>query len=141
MGMLVHGTVSPGEADSHTGVYLREKDIESIAATGALIGKPVKLEHCGDGVGTVLSAWRHENRLDCVFRLDGSTMESMFAQGFVMSGKCPELSLGYSATMQHSADGQLTGGYKEVHEVSIVKKGARHDCHNRGWNAVGKKPA
>ena len=87
MHVLVHGTVSPGVADSHTGVYLRETDIESIASTGALIGKPVKIEHCGDGVGTVLSAWRHGDRLDCVFRLDDTTLESMFAQGFVMSGK------------------------------------------------------
>jgi hypothetical protein len=136
MHVLVHGTVSPGEADSHTGVYLREKDIESLADSGALIGKPVKIEHCGDGVGTVLSAWKYGSRLDCVFRVDDSTVESMFAQGFVMSGRCPELSLGYSCVMTHSADGQLTGGYKEVHEVSIVKRGARHDCKIRAWNSV-----
>lgn len=124
MHVLAYGTVNPeGESDSHTGVLLRERDIDSLAASGALVGKPVKIEHCGDAVGTVLSAWKHGNRLDCVFRLDDTSIESMCAQGFVMSGRCPELSLGYTVTMQNSADGKISGGYKEVHEVSIVKKG------------------
>jgi hypothetical protein len=141
MHVLVHGTVNPdGEPNSHTGVYLREQDLDSLVKTNALVGKPVKIEHRGDKVGEIVSAWKYGNRLDCVLRLEDTSIESMCAQGFVMSGRCPELSLGYSCVMQHSADGTLTGGGKEIHEVSIVRKGARHDCRIRGWNAVhGKK--
>jgi hypothetical protein len=133
MRMLVWGTISPGESDSHTGVYLREKDIESLATSGALLNKPVKIEHQGPSIGRIVSAWRHGDNLDAVLQIDNNSIDAMFGQGFVKSGKCPELSLGYSVAMQYSADGMLSGGYKEVHEVSLVKKGARHDCHIRGW--------
>lgn len=132
--MYAWGTVNPsGEPDSHRGVLLRERDIEDIAASGALIGKPVKIEHMGDNVGEVVSAWRHGNRLDCVLRIDRSNIEGVFAQSFVKSGLCGELSLGYNISMRHSADGGVEGGLKEVLEVSLVKKGARHECFIRGF--------
>ncbi len=34
--------------------------------------------------------------------------------------------------MQHS-EGQIKGGNKEVVEISIVQKGARHECDIRGF--------
>lgn len=131
--MLLWGTVNPdGEDDSHTGVLLRQRDIEDLSATNALVGKPVKIEHEGGNVGRVVSAWKHGNRLDCVLQIDANTAESLFARSFIKMGKTRELSLGYSVTMQQSANGQVKGGKKEVLEISLVKKGARHNCHIRG---------
>ena len=130
--MLLWGTVNPdGEENTHTGVLLRQRDIEEIAQHQSLVGKPVKLEHKGDSVGRVLSAWQHGNRLDCILQIDNN-VSGLFAQNFISSGKCRELSLGYTIEMQHS-DGQIKGGKKNVVEISIVKKGARHECDIRGF--------
>jgi hypothetical protein len=130
--MLLWGTVNPdGEDNEHTGVLLRQKDIEEIAQGASLVGKPVKLEHKGDPVGHVVSAWQHGNRLDCVLKIDNN-VQGLFAQNFVSSGRCKELSLGYTIEMQHS-DGQIKGGKKQVMEISIVKKGARHECDIHGF--------
>jgi hypothetical protein len=134
MKMLAWGTVWPdGQSNEHTGVLLRERDIESIARTGALVGKEVKIEHTGDGVGEVISAWQHGNRLDVVFKLHNNSFESLCAQGFVQSKCCPELSLGYSVEMKCSADGQIIPGDKFVNEISIVKAGAMSNCNIIGW--------
>lgn len=131
--MLLWGTVNPdGEDNSHTGVLLRQKDVDDIANLGSLIGKPVKLEHKGSNIGTVLSAWKHNNRLDCVLKIDNN-VEGLFAQDFIQKGRCKELSLGYIIDMKHS-NGAIHGGSKQVQEVSIVKKGARHECDIRGFS-------
>lgn len=130
--MLLWGTVNPdGEDNSHTGVLLRQKDVDDIASLGSLIGKPVKLEHKGGDVGRVVSAWKHGGRLDCVLAIDNN-VQGLFAQNFIQNGRCKELSLGYIIDMKHS-DGQIRGGSKQVMEVSIVKKGARHECDIRGF--------
>lgn len=132
--MLVFGTCNPaGEVSSHNGVYLRKEDISSLVRDGSLLNLPVKIEHVGTSVGKVVSAWEHGDRLDCVFRIDGDSIDSIFAQEFVKSRRCPELSLSYSVTMQHSADGSLTGGGKDMIEISIVRSGARNDCLIRGF--------
>ena len=138
--MLLWGTVNPdGEDNSHTGVLLRQRDIDDLAATNGLVGKPVKIEHGGGDVGRVVSAWKHGNRLDCVLEIDRNTAESLFAQSFIKMGKTRELSLGYSVTMQQSANGIINGGKKEVLEVSLVKKGARNDCHIRAFSSTSAK--
>jgi hypothetical protein len=134
--MLVFGTCNPvGENSSHNGVYLRRDDISSLVNSGALLQKPVKIEHMGTPVGKVVSAWEHGDRLDCVFRIDNDSIDSIFAQEFVKSRKCPELSLSYSVTMKHSNDGRLTGGEKDMIEVSIVRSGARENCLIRGFTS------
>ena len=131
--MYLWGTVNPdGENENHTGVLLRQKDIDDISSLGSLLGKPVKLEHKGGDVGRVVSAWKHGNRLDCVLEIDNN-VEGLFAQNFIKDGRCKELSLGYIIDMKHS-DGQIRGGSKRVMEVSIVKKGARHECDIRGFS-------
>lgn len=132
--MLVYGTCNPeGEQDEHTGVYLRQADIAHLVQSGALLDLPVKIEHTGIPVGRVVSAWDYDNRLDCVFRIDDNSIDSIFAQEFVKNRKCAELSLSYHVTMQHSRDGLLSGGNKELIEVSIVKRGARNDCKIHGF--------
>jgi hypothetical protein len=134
--MLVFGTCNPaGENTAHTGVYLRKEDISSMVRSGALLQLPVKIEHMGSSVGKVISAWEHGGRLDCVFRIDDNSIDSIFAQEFVKSKKCPELSLSYSVTMQNSADGCLTGGGKDMIEISIVRSGARENCLIRGFSS------
>jgi len=130
--MLIWGTVNPdGEQNDHVGVYLRQKDIDDIARTNALVGKPVKIEHKGGDVGHIVSAWKHGNRLDCVMQINNN-VEGLFAQKFIEGGKCRELSLGYQIDMQNSA-GVMNGGTKHVVEVSLVKNGARHECDIRGF--------
>ena len=133
--MLVVGTASPAESDSHTGVYLRNQDISRLIQSGALLNLPVKIEHTGTPVGQIVSAWQYGDRLDCVFRINDDSIESLFAQEFVKSKRCPELSLSYSVTMQHSRDGTLSGEDKEMIEVSIVRNGARENCRIFGHSA------
>lgn len=138
--MLVWGTINPdGENDAHTGVLLRERDIDDMSQTNALVGKPVKIEHEGPNVGRVVHAWKHDKRLDCILELDKDTAQSLFARSFVRGGHTRELSLGYTVTMRQSANGQILGGNKEVLEVSLVRKGARHNCHVRGFSAPASK--
>ena len=134
--MLVYGTCNPaGESDTHTGVYLRKGDIAGLVQSGALLELPVKIEHTGIAVGKVVSAWEHADRLDCVFRIDDNSIDSIFAQEFVKSRQCPELSLSYNVTMQHSKAGVLSGGGKELIEVSIVRHGARDNCKIHGFSS------
>lgn len=130
--MLIWGTVNPdGEDDAHVGMLLRQRDIDAIAESKAMIGKPVKLEHMGDDVGKVVSVWKNGNRLDCVMEINNN-VGGLFTQNFIKNGKCRELSLGYVIDVQQSA-GLIRGGDKRVVEVSIVRKGARHECDIRGF--------
>ena len=136
--MTLWGTVNPdGEDDSHSGVLLRERDIHDLASTSALVGKPVKIEHEGPDVGRVIHAWQHDKRLDCILEIDNDTAASLFARSFVNMGKTRELSLGYRVTMRQSAEGMVRGGEKEVLEVSLVRKGARHNCIVHGISRGG----
>lgn len=126
--MLVYGTVNPpGETNGHTGVYLTEQDIVDIVESKSLYNKPILIEHKGESVGKVISAWKNENRLDCVFEINES-VPGMFAKYFVEKGKTPELSLGYVIEVEHSANGVVKNQRKKVVEVSLVKKGARDQC-------------
>lgn len=132
--MLVFGTCNPpGENDTHQGVYLRKADISALVSSGALLQLPVKIEHMGEPVGRIVSAWQHNDRLDCVFKIDDNSIDSICAQEFVKSRRCPELSLSYAVTMQHSSEG-LSGGNKDMIEVSIVRTGARNDCYIHGFS-------
>lgn len=132
--MLLWGTVNPdGEDNTHTGVLLRQQDINDLATSGSMLGKPVKIEHKGETVGKVVSTWQSGNHLECILQVDRDNVEGMFAQDFIKTGRCKELSLGYNITMRQSSEGQLEAGRKEVMEVSIVKKGARHECYIHGF--------
>ena len=92
-------------------------------------GKPVKVEHCGPSVGTVVHAWKNGAKgLDCILQIDrtGSLDGSVIAS--LVNDRCArELSLGYRVRMDMS-DASSTHLEKEVVEVSIVKRGMRPDC-------------
>lgn len=134
--MLVYGTCNPpGESESHQGVYLRKTDISSLVNSGALLDLPVKIEHMGQPIGRIISAWQHNDRLDCVFKIDDNSIDSICAQEFVKSRRCPELSLSYAVTMQNSSEGGLSGGNKDMIEVSIVCAGARDNCFIHGFSS------
>jgi hypothetical protein len=131
-GTLFWGTANPrGEDSSYDGLYLRRSEIAELVLDRALVGLPVKVEHAGEDVGRVLSAWQHDGRLDMLIELGGehsATPDSCVAQQFVSSKVCQELSLGYSVDMQHSQCQGLRTGQKRLTEVSIVKVGARDRC-------------
>lgn len=132
--MLVYGTCNPdGESDAHRGVYLRKTDISSLVNTGALLQLPVKIEHVGQPVGHIVSAWQNGGKLECVLKINDNSIDSICAQEFIKSRQCPELSLSYAVTMQNSSDG-LSGGMKDMIEVSIVRSGARDNCHIHGFS-------
>ncbi len=72
--------------------------------------------------------------MDLVLEIDPSTLNGRFGEEFVKSGMCKDLSLGYNVQMSRSANGKLFAGNKKVVEISLVRKGARENCHIRGWD-------
>jgi hypothetical protein len=128
--MMFWGTANPtGESESYDGLYLKKHEINNMVLDRNLVGLPVKIEHKGDKIGHVVSAWQHHGRLDMLLRIDDQkSLLSNIGSTFVKTGICPELSLGYSVAMQHSKDTGLKTGVKTVAEVSIVKRGARDNC-------------
>lgn len=133
--MLVFGTANPvpyGD-NQYNGLFLTDKDMDGMV--GQMQGIPVKIEHKGVDVGKVVSAWRHEGRMDLLFELhDSTSLEAALAKQFVKDGWCKDLSLGYKVNMSANSLGQLQASNKRVVEVSIVKTGARENCHIRGWS-------
>lgn len=136
--MLVYGTANPVGygTNSYEGFYLTNDDINTITPT--MVGIPVKIEHKGGSVGEVISAWKHNGRMDLILRIDDAGIESEFGKEFVKRGICKDLSLGYSVQMSKSAAGFIRACNKKVLEVSLVKTGARDDCHIRGWGVETK---
>jgi hypothetical protein len=137
---LLWGTANPeGMAPDYNGVYLTSVDVRRMVSqinearvSGERI--PVHIEHKGVGVGHVVSAWEHNNTLQCVLERDESVLEGAIGGQFVRSGICRDLSLGYTVDMTHSKnkDGRISAGNKKLKEISIVKKGARSKCHIHG---------
>lgn len=128
--MMFWGTANPsGENETYDGLYLKKHEINNMVLDRELIGLPVKIEHKGDQIGHVVSAWQHQGRLDMLLRIsDNKSLLSNIGSTFVKTGVCSELSLGYSVEMQHSKESGLKTGSKNVAEVSIVKQGARDNC-------------
>ena len=135
------GTANPeGMKDSYRGVYLNRSDIAGMVeqvkagnAAGAPI--PVKLEHTGAPMVRVVSAWESGGRLECVLEVDENTFEGSIGSAFVQTGVCKDLSLGYTIDMEQSKGGKFESRRKRLNEVSMVVKGARHNCHVKGFSA------
>jgi hypothetical protein len=131
--LLVWGRANPeAMEDNYKGVYLNAQDmrdmvrqIDDSKRKGEKI--PVLLEHTGDGIGHVLSAWVHDKSLHCLLEMDHSTLESSIGQHFVKEGVIQELSLGYLLDIQQTKSGFDTKS-KFLKEISLVKKGARDKC-------------
>eukprot|EP00961_Rhodomonas_salina_P299032 3938596-Rhodomonas_salina.3 len=132
--MLVHGTANPqGEEDGYVGMYLSQSDIRNIVHTNELVGKPVLLEHGGDCVGKVISAWEFNGKLDILVDLPSDQLNSRLAGSFVASNCVRDFSLGYKVQMSSKRDDVATIGKKHIVEVSLVRKGARNDCHIKNF--------
>jgi hypothetical protein len=137
--MLVYGTANPeGELAGYDGMYFTGGEINSLVLDRELIGLPVKIEHMGETVGSIVSAWQHSGRLDLLINLDekSTNLASAMATSFVSGNVCKDLSLGYNVSVQQSADGSLSTKNKRVVEVSLVKRGAREHCHIHGFFGV-----
>ena len=137
--MFVYRTANPvGEAAGYDGMYLTGSEINNMVIDRELTGLPVLLEHKGEQVGTIVSAWQHNGRLDLLLNIDEKSpcLSSVLASSFVSGKVCKDLSLGYTVAIQQSADGALSTKNKRVAEVSLVKRGAREHCHIHGFFGV-----
>jgi len=128
--MLLLGTCNPrGERATYNGLYYTENELAAMVSSGALCGMPIKTEHTGASLGTVVSGFLDDSgALQCVMEVDESTVEGCIASGFVRDGVAADLSLGYTVDVQHTQD-RLKAGEKRMLEISIVRKGAREGCH------------
>ena len=136
--MYVWGTANPtGESnESYRGLYLRDRDIDAFVSE--MPGKPVKVEHAGPCVGTVVHAWRNRSDgLDCILEINGrDTVDGAVIASLISSDCAKQLSLGYRVRMNMSSSFSAAAAAtssmhleKEIVEVSIVKKGMCPDCH------------
>lgn len=107
---------------------MNKNDIQQILQNSDLIGKPVLLEHGGDKIGEIISAWEYQGKLDILVELPEDEFRSRVAGSFVATQCLKDFSLGYMLQMS----GNESIG-KKVVEVSLVKKGARPNCHIRQY--------
>jgi hypothetical protein len=133
---LLWGTANPEGMQNYQGVYLSADDIRDMidqVNSANQQGKPtpVHVEHKGVKVGRVVTAWEHQGKLECVLELNNRILEGSIGSEFVRSGICKDLSLGYTVSLEQSDNG-IKVGKKVLTEISVVKKGARPDCHIHG---------
>jgi len=134
---LIWGTANPkGMGPDYNGIYLTSFDIQKMVEQvneAKLEGReiPVLIEHKGTEVGKVVSAWEHNETLQCMLEIEEKTLEGALGSEFVKTGLCKDLSLGYALNMAHSKTGGKAN-VKKLKEISIVKKGARKNCHIHG---------
>lgn len=87
--MLVYGTANPipyGSED-YNGLFLTSSDMDNMIPS--MSGIPVKIEHKGANIGTVVSAWRHEGRMDILFEIHRDHLEGCLAKEFVQVWAAP----------------------------------------------------
>ena len=99
---------------------------------------PVLIEHTGNSIGHVVSAWIDKGTLQCVLELPKSNLESAIGRQFIKDGVIQELSLGYLLDVRQTKSGFDTQR-KFLQEISIVKKGARDKCKIKGITSTEKK--
>ena len=134
---LVFATANPQGIQDHHGLYLNPGDIHSMVTqieTATMQGTPipVHVEHVGRRIGTVVSAWEVNGRLDCVLSIDNSQFEGSIGTELVRSGICKDLSLGYTVSLENSKTHGVRAKGKILKEISIVKRGARPNCKIHG---------
>lgn len=129
---MVWGTANPeGLDDSYNGYFFRQADIKEALRT--ISGTPVKIEHKGVHVGSVVSGWENEGKMDLLLDINERVAEGAVISSLVSMGVCGELSLGYSVQMEASQVGEDIAKSKRISEVSLVRKGARDKCKIHGW--------
>lgn len=82
---------SQGENSHYNGLYFTENELQSLVDSNALCGTPIKNEHVGNNIGTVVSGFLNkEGQLQCVMELDDS-VEGSLTSGFVRDGIAADL--------------------------------------------------
>ena len=139
LGMLVMGVCNPaGEGPAYNGLYFTDTELRQLSTDGRLLRVPVKAEHRGQELGSVVSSFIDSaGKLNCVMRIADDTVEGAIAAGLVKDGIARELSLGYSVDVAHS-DNKLRAGAKNVLEISLVRKGARDACFVTAYEEEGQ---
>jgi hypothetical protein len=99
-------------------------------AAATLGGTPLLVEHATKSVGSIISAWTADNgSMFALAEIDVRKPGGALAAEYVKAGRLGEFSLGYTARMMRC---KQTGGFKpeskQIHELSLVKKGARPGC-------------
>jgi len=131
--MLIYGVANPaGEHGNYNGLYLKDAEIDEMLKKGSLKNKPVKIEHRGVNIGSIVSAFKDDKKqLVCVIEIKDNELEGAIAQEWIKDNTIKELSLGYTVDIDKKDD-RLKAIGKNVVEVSLVKKGARENCHIYG---------
>ena len=87
-------------------------------------GTPVKAEHTGEALGTVVSGFVDgTGALNCVVRLDNS-LQGEIARGLVRDGIAADFSLGYTVEVTHSEKRLLAGEQKAARDLAGAARGA-----------------
>ena len=110
MKMLVVGVCNPaGESEEYNCLYLTQSELEAAAASMA--GVPVKAEHAGTNIGSVVSAWIDDGQnLNCLVRLYDDSLPAYIAQGMVRDGIAADFSLGYTVNVKNSQSNNSRDG-------------------------------
>ena len=113
----------PGEGEDYDGLYYRQTELKALAQE--LVGKPLRIEHLPEGVGTIRSAWVGQKtpELYALFETNDH-FNGLLAKNLIQKGVCKDLSLGHNVLVDND---QVIG--KEAIEVSICAKGARPHTH------------
>lgn len=82
---------SQGENSSYNGLYFTQNELQNLVDSNDLCGTPIKTEHVGNNIGTVVSGFLNEHgQLQCVMELDDS-VEGSLTSGFVRDGIAADL--------------------------------------------------
>jgi len=138
--MFIWGTANPeGLSTGYNGLFLTTKDIESVVRDNSMDGLPVKIEHKGIDVGRVVTTWHNAGKLDILLEVDEKIFEGDCVGRFVRDQVCKDLSIGYNVALQFSESTQNYEPLKKTfNEVSIVRSGAREQCHIHGYTVADK---
>jgi len=128
--MLVMGICNPtGEDDTYNGLYLTRNELKNVVSSQSMKNLPVKTEHAGSTVGTVVSSFLDDQgRLQCVMQIETESLSADLVRGFIRKGIAADLSLGYTVDIRNH-ENKLKAAEKKILEVSLVRKGARTGCH------------
>lgn len=129
--MLVCGCINPPPVDDpeYRGIYFNTND-NMKATAGSLGGTPLLVEHSTKSVGSILSAWTADNgSMFALAEIDMKRPGGALAAEYVKNGRLGEFSLGYTARMiKCKQTGVFKPQSKTIHELSLVRKGARPGC-------------
>lgn len=130
--MLICGRVNPPPPrdPNYKGVYLGANDNFKKKAQ-SLQNKPIWIEHKKNTeVGRIVNGWvDNEGSIWALAELDTKVVNGAIAAAAVQRGHLGDFSLGYTVSINQTQDGKYNVGEKNIHEVSLVKVGARENCH------------